>query len=383
MQGEPKVKSAAEALGYVLANLVVAAGMAWAEYLLLVALVLGPRPPLAVVQGVALAYALWIAIMAIGGLVHEAGHGLVARLLGLRLLFARLGLVQLTLIRPMRLDWNRRWLTTPFAVSFAPAATGTPRAAWGWVALGGPLASLALAAAAAAASSLWTSSSATMDATLSGLAWFGLAGFAGNLIPGSNGLMRTDGGRLLAVLQRDPHLEASYLMANVVASWMEGARPRDIDDADLARLIAFSGPSPLRALALALALQVARDRGEVGTERELAATLASLVPALSAPLRPSIECELAITGATQGRAQQAQQWLEAARRGRPETDDLWRAEAFVAAAAGRESEARAALVKARAAIARMQTRGLIAPHGEAIDRLELDLDARLRVATES
>ena len=127
--------------------------------------------------------------------------------------------------------------------------------------LGGPFASLALAGSTLAARSQFDPSSfaATL---LTGLSWFGLAGFVGNLIPGQVGLKRTDGGHLLGVLRREPHLELSWQLAEIVADWTTGSRPRETSLQEIERLIAIQGPIHLRAAALTVALYVARDRSD-------------------------------------------------------------------------------------------------------------------------
>ena len=264
-------------------------------------------------------------------LVHEAGHLAGGLSAGFRFQLLTVGLM--TFVREggrIRFRWNFDWKLMGGIASALPAPGCDVRRGAMRLVLGGPLASIALAAALLPAVPFlpraWKAGPATAGATSL------LVGIV-TMIPGKTGGFLTDGARFLQLRRGGRDAERWLALSTAIAASQSELRPRDWPLAAAETDGWMDGSIDAIALASLLYWRDL-DRGDAaGARRWMDAMLAG-AEEMPEPMRSAIYLEAAVTG---GRG-----YLD---RVKPSSLlpawGLARSEAFVLAAEGRGAEAAA------------------------------------------
>lgn len=287
---------------------------------------------------------LWAAL-----LLHELGHLSAGLAQGFRFTLFAAGPLWIGR-RGERLSvaLNRSPLLWGGIAATMPTTRAALRRRFALVVGAGPVASLAASLAAFAALPLAPGRGATF---VSALAWSSLFVFLATAQPfGAGGGLGSDGGRLAALLSagRRGDVELAYL--SVIAASTAGVRPRDLPAAEIEALLA-APPGPLmECAAVSLAYRRALDAGRAEEARGLLERGAALLPRLSRAMRGDLLVELADRRAREGDLDAARRALDGVGGPFVERHRRLRAEASLARAEGRGSDALRLVAEARAAL---------------------------------
>ena len=229
-------------------------------------------------------------------LLHELGHlaGGMAR--GMRFLLLIVGPLRLRrTVSGLKLDWFLRGDTFGgLAAAMPPANRSTPRAFMSLV-VGGPLASLTLAAIAfslaIALDGRWAVHAAILGA-MSALI------FVVTAIPMRAGGFMSDGMQALELLRGGSAVEQRMTLIAAYAESLAGVRPRERNPALLERGLALAGKEPLRDVSLWwMAYQVALDRRELELAGQWLDRVAEGFDGYPAGFRQALACDVAFFAA--------------------------------------------------------------------------------------
>lgn len=304
--------------------------------------------------------------------VHELGHLAGAASRGMRFV--------LLIVGPLR--WTRSargiefdWFWSPSTFGGLAAALPDPdrpmHPQFARLIVGGPLASLVLAAAAVALA--WFTEGrlaayALLVAALSG------AIFLATAIPirGGRGSFMSDGAQLLELRRGGAAVARRLELTALMAQSLAGTRPRDLDHATIERLAGDDGGNPmLRVAGHLYAYGHALDRGRIDEAAGWIDAVAADFDAFPHGFRQALALEVAYFRARhQGDLAQARHWLALGRGGVVEPG---RREAAAAAVALLEGDPGGAAAQARAglaALARASDAGAAAASADQLHELE-------------
>jgi hypothetical protein len=282
--------------------------------------------------------ATWLALLA-----HEAGHALGGVSRGFRFLFVAAG--PLWLERrgdQLGLRLNTSLSTWGGVAACVPEDDRDLPRRFAVMVVGGPIASLALAAAGAATWALLLPGHTRF--ALGAVAVASLALFVATAQPfGAGGGFASDGGRLLTILRGGVRGAREAAMLALTAAAAGGVRPREWRPALLADASRPADGSTFEVAALVFAGQAAADRGDLERAWGDLERAVELADGLSPVLRAVVAAEAAWAAATRGDAVRARALVARADGPFTERHALRRAEAAVLLAEGdRIGAARAA-----------------------------------------
>lgn len=307
---------------------------------------------------------------------HEFGHLAGGRLAGMRPLMLFAGPLFLDFgADRMRVRFNRVLSAWGGLAACAPSGSQS-RGGFALLVLGGPLASVVLAALGIAggfALGGWLGGFLLATGALSALI------AAATLLPLRAGGFMSDGGQLLGLIRNDRSTRQRLALAALMAQSFAGTRARDWDPALLGTLGTETSDPTLRAIAILFAAARAHDCGDLeaadGHWRALAQLLASAeAGAMSPAVRRGFALPLAgWLGHERDDAVAARAWFDASGGGFADPAARAYVEAAVLGSEGRHDDARAALTQARSLLARCSDRGAAVMLAEALERLERKL----------
>lgn len=248
----------------------------------------------------AILIALWVHV-----LLHEAGHALAGIAVGFRAIAFGVG--------PVRAErgmdgWRLRWGgglkggVGGFALMLPPEGIALRRAPQAVYLLGGIAMNLGLATLSFIALAAFPEAMASARGALGVFAMIGVALGLANLVPFSAGGWMSDGANLRQLWRAPDEALAMFRMQQIVASSMNGVRPRDWPPALLpdASAAALEGSNAV-ALSLALfRLSRALDAGDDIAADTQARALAEVWPGVAPLLRPSLAISMAGYAAVRG-----------------------------------------------------------------------------------
>lgn len=315
---------------------------------------------------VALPILLWLVL-----LTHELGHVAAAWLRGWRFLMLLVGPLRLVQGRS-GLDWafNRAWPTWGGLAASVPREEAGFRRDMTVVVLGGPLASLLLAAMAIAASR--GTGRLAAYAFLVGLPSL-LIGII-TLVPMRTGGFASDGMQAWQLLRGGDGPLRRARRVRLMTHGLSGGRPRDLAPDDIARAIDESD-TPTDAVALwNVALYAALDRGDHDAALAAAEQVATQYQAFPDGMRQMLTIDLAYLSARYRRdADTARRWLALSAGGFVEPYQRPLAAAALAWLETRPADARTAIAEARRALSRAMDPGAAQMVSDQLDALERDL----------
>jgi hypothetical protein len=238
---------------------------------------------------VALAAAVFVALAA-----HEVGHLAAGRLAGFR--FGLLAVGPLWVMRSVgrrRIRW--RWAPAywaPMAFAYPPDGRRIARRVFGYIA-GGPAMSLALAAGAYWLGQNLEPSLARQFTAATALASAGIFIATAQPFVGTGIGLPTDGARLWAYVadtERARDVAAAMALDGLAC---EGVRPRQWDEALVARVGRVTAPPPLALGAAVSLFRYDLDREDLQSARARIERLRELAPQVPAMLRGAAVSELA------------------------------------------------------------------------------------------
>ena len=273
---------------------------------------------------------------------HELGHALAARLVNWRLLTIAAGPLALRQtpkgLRLARNPLSRAWGGFVYAI---PRDDRQLRRRRFVMVAGGPVASLLLALLAAVGLSA-SDGVGVWPAVTSQVALMSLAIGVLTLVPYRSGGLTSDGGQMWQLLRGGPGVEQRLATQLLLTALVGGVRPRDLDEALVARALAATDP-PDATTAHYLAYWHEMDRGNI------AAAAAHLDYALThrATTTPVAQAAFAAEAAyltarhdpTPNAPATAEAWLKLATPRGPADSNYRRAQAAVHLAHGRAAEA--------------------------------------------
>ncbi len=267
-------------------------------------------------------------------LVHELGHlaGGMAR--GMRFVLLIVGPFRLRrTVSGIKLDWFLRGDTFGGMAAALPDMRRPTRGQLLPMIVGGPLASLLLAAVALAAAAV---TEGRLSAYLTILGLLSIPIFVVTALPMRAGGFLSDGRQLLDLLRGGRGVEQRAMLIAAYAEALSGVRPRDRDPVPLERALAMRGDEPLRDVSAAMmAYQVALDRRELAAAGEWIDVLAEGHDAYPGGFRQSIACDIAYFAARYRHdPATAAVWYARAKGGMAEKSQLAMAEAAIALATG-------------------------------------------------
>jgi hypothetical protein len=284
--------------------------------------------------------------------VHESGHVLAGLAVGFRFKFWAAG--PFFLARDdrgrLRTGWNRDAFLWGGLAATVPVDTRNLLPRMALVAIGGPAASLLLAAGSALALSVFRE--ALPAAGRIELSWLRLLSgllFLGTAIPLKNGAFLTDGARTWRLLRGGPGAARDERLLELEARWSRGERPRDWSTATVESALVPPDGSLYELSARFFAYARAMDAGDAAGAALHVRHVAELMGQLPASMRAPYACEVAWWEAAHGgRAAEAARLLAGIPASSPwmEACDRLRAGAAVARAGERPSDAAAAIENA-------------------------------------
>jgi hypothetical protein len=291
--------------------------------------------------------ALFVALAA-----HECGHIFAGLAAGFRFRFWAAGPFFLVKNERGRLrpGWNRDVFLWGGVAATAPVDTRNLLPRMALVAVGGPAASLLLAAASALVLSAW--GGALPAAGRIELSWLRLLSgllFLGTAIPMKNGAFLTDGARTWRLVRGGPCAAREESLLVLEARWSRGERPRDWSQATVESALVPPDGSLYELNARFWAYARAVDAGEVAEAAPHVHRVAELMRRLPASLRAPFACEVAWWEAAHGgRAEEASRLLASIPASSPWLDswDRQRAESAIARAEDRAGDAADAVERA-------------------------------------
>ena len=284
--------------------------------------------------------------------VHEVGHLLAGRIVGMRpgaVVIGGISIFKSGQRWLIRFDYRRMFSgglakVLPEKGDFRPAS-------FRWMVAGGPLASILFTAVCGLMElrygpGLW--------GTTATLFWMGLLTAVGPLVPASRGLNKSDGARLWILARRPEQARAWMALYALQTEETNGVRPRDWDAELVAQMLLAepsSGEYPYIQL-LAFYRQMDQRKEQVALEHLEKALATS--GNITKVFRQCIFLEAASSSAlSRGNVSQARTWVERAGKVKePVSTD--NAEAVIAIREGRHEDAVRFLAAARARIERLK-----------------------------
>lgn len=225
-------------------------------------------------------------------LVHELGHLAGGLSRGMRFMLLIVGPLRLRrTVSGLKLDWFLRGETFGGLAAALPDQQRPIRAQLLPLIVGGPIASLLLAALA-----LWlaTYTDGRWSAHLLILGAMSALIFLATALPMRAGGFLSDGRQCIELLRGGAAVEQRTMLMAVYAQSLSGVRPRERDPAPLARALALSGEEPLRDISAALmAYQVALDQRDLEAAGQWIDKIAAGHDGYPAGFRQALACEIA------------------------------------------------------------------------------------------
>lgn len=315
---------------------------------------------------------LWFFVVV---LVHELGHLAGGKLRGMRFVLLIVGPLRLRrTVSGLKLDWFLRGDTFGGLAAAMPTKGRIDAREFLPLVIGGPLASLLLAAVGFVAAQ-------TLDGR-----WAAHAGIVGAMsflifvataIPMRAGGFLSDSMQFLELRRGGEAVEQRTLLVAAYAESLAGTRPRDRDDTLLQRALALSGHEPLRDVAVWwMAYHVALDRSEFGRAGEWIDRVAEGYEAYPSGFRQALACDVAYFAARyRGDPATAQTWFARAKGGMVETAARAMTEAAIAVAMGDATAAIAAVDRGEAALREVADAGTIPLLQDELRALRADAQA--------
>ncbi len=308
-------------------------------------------------------------------LLHELGHLAGGKLRGMRFVLLIVGPLRLRrTVSGLKLDWFPRMSTFGGLAAAMPVnGRNSPREFLPLV-LGGPLASLLLAALMFALlgplDGRWAFHAAVIGA-LSALI------FVATAIPTRAGGFLSDGMQAIELLRGGEAVEQRHLLVASYAESLAGVRPRDRDAALLERGLALAGREPLRDVALWLmAYHVALDRHDVDQAGVWLDRVAESYEQYPAGFRQALACEIAFFAARyRGDVAVATLWYERAKGGMVEAASRALTEAAIALGRGHAAEALTAVALGERKLCDLSDAGTIPLLQDELRSLRADAEA--------
>lgn len=227
-------------------------------------------------------------------LMHEAGHFIAGRLVGLQWHTVAVGPLRVTRRHQgISVDWFRNRGPIGGLVVMFPPRHGLRPAGWVVYALGGPVANVLVALAVAWLIHAYDPGG--WQGPLIVLAAVSLVLGLVNLVPFRAAGMNTDGRNVLNMLANPPSFAAGQLVMSIIAESLSGVRPRDWNPVLVEQLEGMDDPSdeiaPSREFLLYLK---ALDSGDMQTARRHLAGVEATFDRVPDLLAPPIACALSI-----------------------------------------------------------------------------------------
>lgn len=299
---------------------------------------------------------LWFFVVV---LVHELGHLAGGMTRGMRFVLLIVGPFRLRrTVSGLKLDWFLRGDTFGGLAAAMPAKGRIDAREFLPLVIGGPLASLLLAAAgfvmAHAFDGRWAA-----HAGIAGALSFAI--FLATAIPMRAGGFLSDGMQFLELRRGGEAVEQRNLLVAAYAESLAGTRPRDRDDTLLQRALALSGHEPLRDVAVWwMAYHAALDRRELDRAGEWIDRVAAGYEAYPSGFRQALACDVAYFAARyRGDLPTAREWSARAKGGMVEAAARAMTEAAIALADGDTATATAAVDHGEAALREVADAGTI------------------------
>jgi hypothetical protein len=273
---------------------------------------------------------------------HELGHALAARLVNWRLLTIAAGPLALRQtpkgLRLARNPLSRAWGGFVYAI---PRDDRQLRRRRFVMVAGGPVASLLLALLAAVGLST-SDGVGVWPAVASQVALMSLAIGVLTLVPYRSGGLTSDGGQMWQLLRGGPGVEQRLATQLLLTALVGGVRPRDLDEALVARALAATDP-PDATTAHYLAYWREMDRGNIAAAAahlDYALThRTTTTPVAQAAFAAEAAYLIARHDPTPDAPAKAEAWLKLATPRGPADSNYRRAQAAVHLAHGRAAEA--------------------------------------------
>lgn len=245
------------------------------------------------------------------------------------------------------------------------------------LAIGGPLASLVLAILCIAVGLLLSGKPAFYFHFIGG---FSFLIFLVTALPFRAGGFMSDGMQLLELMRGGRAVEERQTIINLMMQSMAGLRPRDLDQATIARILGFESLDPMRqVISRFYAYISALDRGESEQAAQYIEWIAEHIEQYPQGFRQSMTLEICLHHVLQGRLEEARQWMKKSSGGLVDPSRRAFIEAEMALLEGDKTRAAAALAKARKLTRRNYDNGMRIMTEEQILQAEAKLSAQVIV----
>ncbi len=239
------------------------------------------------------------------------------------------------------------------------------------LAMGGPLASLVLAALCVAVGFMLSGKPAFYFHFVGG---FSFLIFLVTALPFRAGGFMSDGMQLLELMRGGRAVEERQTIINLMMQSMAGVRPRDLDQATIARILGFESLDPMRqVIARYYAYISALDRGELEHAAQYIDWIAEHIEQYPQGFRQSMTLEICLHRVLQGRPEEARQWMKKSSGGLVDPSRRAFIEAEMALLEGDKTRAATALAKARKLTRRNYDNGMRIMTEEQIGQAEAKL----------
>jgi hypothetical protein len=311
-------------------------------------------------------------------LLHEVGHLLGGRRGGMRLLMFAIGPLKLAQTEH-GLRWSRHSLRHGLLgfVMMIPDAAKPFAAQYRQLIAGGPVVSLVCLIGAAL---LALPFDGRAGFHLLAFATFSAVVFAMTALPMRANGYETDGFQWRDLRRGGPRTELKSLILALTSQSISGIRPRDLDAALIERAIGFAdqiGTCPTQAALAAgphlFAALHADDRGDSAARDQQMQRVAAHARTMPPAMRAQYATELAYHAARSGQPRVARDWLALSNGAISEPQTRLRVDAMLAAAEGRDEDARRALQRARALLPQSIDPGGAKWVRDQLDRIESQL----------
>lgn len=305
-------------------------------------------------------------------LIHELGHLAGGLIRGMRFLLLIVGPLRLRrTVSGLKLDWFLSGQTFGGLTAAMPDLQRPLRAQLLSLIVGGPLASVLLAAVAL---SLSTTVDGRAAAHLLVLGAMSAMIFVATALPMRAGGFQSDGMQCIELLRGGPAVEQRTLLMAVYAQSLAGVRPRDRDPAPLERALQLRGNEPMRDTGAALmAYQAALDRCDLKAAGEWIDCVADGHDAYPAMFRQALANEIAFFSARYRHdIDTATAWSARARGGAVEPASRALTEAAIALGRGDATVALQAIQRGELALGHSSDAGSVALLGDQLSSLRVD-----------